>query len=83
MRTLGDCPQRYSLFALVILPEQSEEWHLLRQLLADRRVVARPEAGEVGGHAPYLMCASGWGEALTLLKMYVERGIAYGPVALP
>ena len=25
-------------------------------------------------------CAGGWGEALTLLKMYLEHGITYGPV---
>jgi len=25
-------------------------------------------------------CASGWGEAITLLKMYIEHGITYGAV---
>jgi uncharacterized protein YndB with AHSA1/START domain len=25
-------------------------------------------------------CASGWGEALALLKMYLEHGVTYGPV---
>ncbi|MFC2031394.1 SRPBCC domain-containing protein [Chloroflexota bacterium] len=25
-------------------------------------------------------CAAGWGEALTLLKVYLEHGITYGPV---
>ena len=25
-------------------------------------------------------CASGWGEALTLLKMYLEHGVTYGSV---
>lgn len=25
-------------------------------------------------------CAAGWGEALALLKMYLEHGITYGPV---
>ena len=25
-------------------------------------------------------CASGWGEALTLLKVYLEHGITYGEV---
>jgi uncharacterized protein YndB with AHSA1/START domain len=25
-------------------------------------------------------CAGGWGEAVTLLKMYLEHGITYGPV---
>jgi uncharacterized protein YndB with AHSA1/START domain len=28
-------------------------------------------------------CAAGWGEALTLLKMYLEHGITYGPVPEP
>ena len=27
-----------------------------------------------------LSCASGWGEALTLLKFYLEHGVTYGPV---
>jgi uncharacterized protein YndB with AHSA1/START domain len=27
-------------------------------------------------------CASGWGEALTLLKVYLEHGITYGQVPL-
>jgi uncharacterized protein YndB with AHSA1/START domain len=25
-------------------------------------------------------CAGGWGEALALLKMYLEHGVTYGPV---
>lgn len=29
------------------------------------------------GHRRLLECAVGWGEALTLLKFYVERGITY------
>jgi uncharacterized protein YndB with AHSA1/START domain len=28
-------------------------------------------------------CASGWGEALTLLKMYLEHGVTYGRVPEP
>lgn len=33
------------------------------------------------GRAIILECASGWGEALTLLKFYIEHGIVYaGPV---
>jgi uncharacterized protein YndB with AHSA1/START domain len=28
-------------------------------------------------------CAAGWGEALTLLKMYLEHGITYGEVPPP
>jgi uncharacterized protein YndB with AHSA1/START domain len=28
-------------------------------------------------------CAAGWGEALTLLKMYLEHGITYGSVPEP
>ena len=43
----------------------------------------RGVAGEVGGHSPYLMCACGWGEALALLKMYLEHGVDYGPVPSP
>ena len=29
------------------------------------------------GHKRCLECATGWGEALTLLKFYVEYGIRY------
>ena len=36
--------------------------------------------GEMVAHAPYQMCASGWGEALMLLKVYLEHGITYGDV---
>jgi uncharacterized protein YndB with AHSA1/START domain len=38
--------------------------------------------GVVGemGRSPFAMCASGWGEALTLLKFYIEHGISYGAV---
>jgi uncharacterized protein YndB with AHSA1/START domain len=36
--------------------------------------------GAITGASPYAMCASGWGEALTLLKMFIEHGISYGPV---
>ena len=46
-------------------------------------LTVRGVAGEVGGHSPYLMCACGWGEALALLKMYLEHGVDYGPVPLP
>jgi uncharacterized protein YndB with AHSA1/START domain len=28
-------------------------------------------------------CSAGWGEALTLLKFYLERGLTYGPVPGP
>jgi hypothetical protein len=30
-----------------------------------------------------LTTAAGWGEALTLLKMYLEHGITYGPAPEP
>jgi uncharacterized protein YndB with AHSA1/START domain len=30
--------------------------------------------------AALVECAAGWGEALTLLKMYLEHGVTYGPV---
>jgi uncharacterized protein YndB with AHSA1/START domain len=30
-----------------------------------------------------LSCAGGWGEALTLLKFYLEHGVTYGPVPPP
>jgi uncharacterized protein YndB with AHSA1/START domain len=29
------------------------------------------------GRAKFVSCATGWGEALTLLKFYVERGVTY------
>jgi uncharacterized protein YndB with AHSA1/START domain len=28
-------------------------------------------------------CAAGWGEALTLLKVYLEEGLTYGEVPAP
>ena len=31
------------------------------------------------GRAAMLECASGWGEALTLLKFYLEHGVVYTP----
>ena len=31
------------------------------------------------GRAMILECASGWGEALTLLKFYIEHGLVYTP----
>jgi uncharacterized protein YndB with AHSA1/START domain len=30
--------------------------------------------------AALVECAAGWGEALALLKMYLEHGVVYGPV---
>jgi uncharacterized protein YndB with AHSA1/START domain len=33
--------------------------------------------------AALVECASGWGEALTLLKMYLEHRITYGTVPEP
>jgi hypothetical protein len=30
-----------------------------------------------GGRRNMLECASGWGEALTLLKFYLEHGVTY------
>jgi uncharacterized protein YndB with AHSA1/START domain len=36
--------------------------------------------GQVDQRSPFAMCASGWGEALTLLKLYLEHGLTYGPV---
>jgi hypothetical protein len=29
------------------------------------------------GRKAFADCAAGWGEALTLLKLYVERGVTY------
>ena len=36
--------------------------------------------GAMSARSPLLMCASGWGEALTLLKVYLEHGVTYGEV---
>jgi uncharacterized protein YndB with AHSA1/START domain len=36
--------------------------------------------GGVTAAARYALNAAGWGSALELLKVYVERGLAYGPV---
>ncbi len=35
------------------------------------------------GRGNMLDCASGWGEALTLLKFYLEHGIVYTPPEKP
>lgn len=37
-------------------------------------------AGGVTAAARYALNAAGWGSALELLKMYLEHGIAYGPI---
>jgi uncharacterized protein YndB with AHSA1/START domain len=37
-------------------------------------------AGSIDNRSPFAMCASGWGEALTLLKFYLEHGVTYGSV---
>lgn len=36
-----------------------------------------PDTSE--GRAAILECASGWGEAVTLLKFYIEKGMTYTP----
>jgi uncharacterized protein YndB with AHSA1/START domain len=36
--------------------------------------------GQVDNRSPFAMCASGWGEAITLLKFYLEHGVTYGDV---
>jgi uncharacterized protein YndB with AHSA1/START domain len=36
--------------------------------------------GKMENRSPFAMCASGWGEALTLLKFYLEHGVTYGPI---
>ena len=36
--------------------------------------------GSVDNRSPFAMCARGWGEALTLLKFYLEHGVTYGSV---
>jgi uncharacterized protein YndB with AHSA1/START domain len=36
--------------------------------------------GQMDNRSPFAMCASGWGEALTLLKFYLEHGATYGPI---
>jgi uncharacterized protein YndB with AHSA1/START domain len=36
--------------------------------------------GQIENHSPFAMCAAGWGEALTLLKLYLEHGLTYGAV---
>jgi uncharacterized protein YndB with AHSA1/START domain len=40
-------------------------------------------AGGVTTAARYALNAAGWGSALELLKIFVERGISYGPVPRP
>jgi uncharacterized protein YndB with AHSA1/START domain len=39
--------------------------------------------GEMTESSPLLMCASGWGEALMMLKVYLEHGVVYGDVPPP
>jgi uncharacterized protein YndB with AHSA1/START domain len=36
--------------------------------------------GQMENASPFAMCASGWGEALTLLKFYLEHGVTYGSI---
>jgi uncharacterized protein YndB with AHSA1/START domain len=36
--------------------------------------------GQIDQRSPFAMCASGWGEALTLLKFHLEHGLTYGEV---
>src|SRR5262249_31655967 len=36
--------------------------------------------GQMDNRSPFAMCASGWGEALTLLKFYLEHGVTYGAI---
>ncbi|MEM7321992.1 MAG: SRPBCC domain-containing protein [Actinomycetota bacterium] len=53
---------------------------------ADGTLVTLTESGygfsEVDVRA-CLSCAGGWGEALTLLKFYLEHGVTYGDVPAP
>ena len=43
-------------------------------------LVATGVVGEMAQRSPFAMCASGWGEALTLLKFYLEHDVVYGSV---
>lgn len=42
-------------------------------------VVSLSESGYTSFNG-FVECATGWGEALTLLKFYLEHGFTYGPV---
>ena len=53
------------------------------QPLADGTLLTVSESGYRNTDADlrtYMDCASGWGEALTLLKFFLEHRIVYGPV---
>jgi uncharacterized protein YndB with AHSA1/START domain len=43
------------------------------------RVLERGYLDTPRGRAGFADCACGWGEALTLVKFYVEHGLRYGP----
>jgi uncharacterized protein YndB with AHSA1/START domain len=47
---------------------------------AEADLGATGATGRIADRSPFAMCASGWGEALTLLKFYLERGLTYGPI---
>jgi uncharacterized protein YndB with AHSA1/START domain len=44
------------------------------------RITESGHSTSAGDLAALVDCAAGWGEALTLLKLYLEHGITYGPV---
>ncbi len=48
----------------------------------DGTVILLTESGYQSPNG-YAECATGWGEALTLLKFYLEHGITYGEIPLP
>ncbi len=47
---------------------------------AQADLLATGVVGEMAQRSPFAMCASGWGEALTLLKFYLEHDVVYGSV---
>ncbi len=42
-----------------------------------RRLTEQGHANDSKGRAMALECAAGWGEAVTLLKFYLEHGLTY------
>ncbi len=45
------------------------------------RLTEQGHANDSKGRAMALECAAGWGEAITLLKFYLEHGITYSTPA--
>jgi uncharacterized protein YndB with AHSA1/START domain len=77
--------ERPSVFAFQWYPVDKDRPTTIEFKLSDKyggTVIELTESGYLDtekDRAMILECASGWGEALTLLKFYIERGVVYIP----